>query len=119
MQTYQQRVQQWVTEAFGPKVANDKKERAYRFIEESIELVQSTGLTKEDVLTMVDYVFGRPAGEPYQEIGGVMVTLASLTEVQNLDLTECAEMELERAILKTDKIRAKQRSKPHSIKTTA
>lgn len=57
------------------------EERARRFLEEAIELCQAVGVTREDTATVADYVFGRAPGQPAQEIGGVMVTLACLAEV--------------------------------------
>lgn len=90
----------------------DKPQRNQRFIEEALELVQANGITKEECLQLVDYVYGRPAGEPKQEIGGVMTTLATLCFAYEFDMTECGEVELARCWENIDKIRAKQALKP-------
>jgi hypothetical protein len=111
-ESFQERVYPWTVECFGEKVALDKTERNYRFLEESLELTQSLGLTKEQCLKIVDYVFSRDIGEPKQEIGGVVVTLAALCSANKLDMNECAETELARVLTKIDKIRAKHNNKP-------
>jgi hypothetical protein len=111
---YQQRVQQWCVQAFGLTKANDVLERQWRFIEESLELVQSLGeMTQEDCHKLVDYVFNRPPGDPNQELGGTMVTLAAMCTPLGLDMDAEGNRELDRINAKPvmDKIRAKQAAK--------
>ncbi|MGZ4968070.1 MAG: hypothetical protein ACXV8O_01525 [Methylobacter sp.] len=93
-------------------IAGDKEERSHRFLEESLELVQACGCTKSEALQLVDYVYGRPAGEPYQEVGGVMVTLAALCLAHGLNMHENGETELTRIWTMVEKIRQKQAAKP-------
>jgi hypothetical protein len=111
---FQRRVQAWVLHCFGPVVAGDKVERNHRFLEESLELVQSLGCTAAEAHELVDYVFNRPVGEPVQEAGGVMVTLATLLEVNRISMTAAGEQELARISAPeiVEKIRAKQATKP-------
>lgn len=101
----QDRVKPWLYECFGPMVAADVVERNHRFLEESLELVQSLGATKEDCLKLVDYVYGRQEGDPYQEVGGVMITLSALCLANDLSMDECTDIELDRIWLKIDNIR--------------
>lgn len=112
--TFQQRVKPWLIACFGEAIASNVHERNFRFIEEALELVQSTGCTKEEVLELVDYVYSRPVGEPYQEMGGVMITLAALGLAAGLDMAQNGEIELERINQPEiiEKIRRKQASKP-------
>lgn len=110
--TYQARVDEWVLACFGEEVARDVRERNHRFLEESLELVQSNGCTASEAHQLVDYVFGRPVGEPGQEVGGVMNTLAALCNAAGLDLNGEAERELARVWTKVEQIRAKHASKP-------
>ena len=108
---YQKRVGAWSKACFGP-AANDATERTHRFLEEALELVQATGCTQNEAHQLVDYVFGRPVGEPAKEAGGVMLTLAALCNANAIDMMESAEAELGRVWHIIDAIRAKHLSKP-------
>jgi len=109
---FQDRVKPWMMKCFGPRISADKVERNHRFLEEALELVQSTGCTASEAHQLVDYVFGRDVGETAQEIGGVMVTLAALCLAAGHHMDACGEMELDRIWGKVDAIRAKQAAKP-------
>ena len=115
MEEYQLNVSKWLLQCFGEEIANDQTERSFRFTEESLELVQSLGISKEQVLQLVDYVFERPLGETHQEVGGVMVTLAALCFASNINLETAANDEYERILTKIEKIRAKHFSKPKDV----
>lgn len=105
-------VADWMLACFGEAISNDVVERNHRFLEESLELVQSLGCTPSEAHQLVDYVFGRPVGVPLQEVGGVMVTLAALCNTQKLDMNWCGKTELDRVWTMVEKIRAKQAAKP-------
>jgi hypothetical protein len=109
---FQARVQPWMMACFGPEISADVMERNHRFFEESTELVQACGMTQSEAHQLVDYVYGRPVGEKYQEAGGVMVTLAALCLAQGLDMHAAGETELARIWTKVEQIRAKQAAKP-------
>lgn len=109
---FQQRVQPWMMACFGAEISADVVERNHRFLEEALELVQSTGCTAREAHQLVDYVYGRPVGETHQEIGGVMVTLAALCLALGQDMHAAGETELTRIWTKVEKIRAKQAAKP-------
>lgn len=111
---FQNRVQPWLMECFGEMIAGDREERNHRFLEEALELVQACGCTASEAHQLVDYTFGRPIGEPAQEVGGVMVTLAALCLANGLDMHANGETELMRitAPEMVKKIRAKQAAKP-------
>jgi len=111
-QSFQQRVEPWLLACFGEVIAGDREERNHRFIEEALELVQSCGCTAIEAHQLVDYVFGRPVGDPPQEAGGVMVTLAALCLPNGIDMHAAAETELARIWAKVEAIRAKQAAKP-------
>lgn len=112
MKHFQNEVGDWLIKCFGVRIAADKIERNHRFLEESLEAVQSLGCTREEAHTLVDYVFGRPKGEPFQEVGGVMTTLAALCFANNLDMFRAGHEELCRIWGKMEQIRAKQAAKP-------
>lgn len=110
--TFQNRVKPWLLECFGEMIAKDKEERNHRFLEESLELVQACGCTPSEAHQLVDYVYNRSIGVKYQEVGGVMVTLAALCLAQDLDMHESGEIELRRIWGTVKEIRKKQTEKP-------
>jgi len=111
---YQDEVRHWVLMCFGVEIANDVRERNFRFLEEALELVQANGATVDEARELVDYVFNRPIGEIPQEVGGVMVTLAALCSASKVNMYLEARRELMRINQPeiVEKIRAKQASKP-------
>jgi len=111
--SYQRRVEQWLEACFSPSVRADRSERIHRFLEEALELAQASGCSRDHAIALVDYVFGRLAGEADQEVGGVMVTLASLCSAVGINMEEASNRELDRNWDRIDVIRAKQQSKPH------
>lgn len=113
MTSYQRRVEQWLDACFPPPAKPDRSERTHRFLEEALELAQANACSRDDAIALVDYVFGRPAGKPDQEVGGVMVTLASLCSAVGINMEEAGNRELDRNWDRSDVIRAKQQSKPH------
>jgi len=108
---FQARAWGWITACFGSGDSCSLRVRGWRFAEEAIELGQAIGITAEEHHRLVDYVHGRPAGDPAQEIGGVMLTLAGLATAAGLDVEQAAETELARVWRKIDVIRAKQAAK--------
>lgn len=113
-QAFQQRVEPWFRECFPPAVCDDRLERGDRLLEEVLELLQSGDYPPERVAALVDYTWGRSKGEPVQEVGGVMVTLAAYCIAHGLDMGEAGETELARINRPeiVQKIRAKQAAKP-------
>lgn len=112
IEKYQTQVREWVVRTFGEEIADDILERCDRFTEESLELVQSLGHSRERAHALVDYVFDRPIGDPFQELGGTAVTLAALAEAAGLSIEICGVEELNRCWTKMDAIREKQKNKP-------
>lgn len=110
--SFQSRTKLWTVSCFGEAVSNNAIERNHRFLEEALELVQTAGCTASEAHQLVDYVYSRPTGEMLQELGGVMVTLAALSNAWHIDMEKCAETELSRVWTKIEKIRAKQAAKP-------
>lgn len=115
---FQQQVNEWMQACFGAVLSKDKMERNHRFLEEALELVQSLGCTKSEAHQIVEYVFNRPMGEPCQELGGVMITLAALSTAASLNMFTCGEEELERIWKYVEQIRTKQQGKPKHLPST-
>jgi hypothetical protein len=114
---FHKRVRLWLDAPFAPSVAWSTNERNHRFLEEALELVQSLGLERVWAHRLVDYVYDRDAGQPFQELGGVLVTLHALADHHGMDAEDAAEIELARCWSNIEKIRAKQRVKPSSSAT--
>lgn len=110
--TFQQRAAAWVLECFGPEGTKNILHRCYRFLEEALELVQSLGMSRVEAHQLVDYVFGREKGDPWQEAGGTSMTLAALCTAADIDMAKASEMELARVWTKVEAIRAKEATKP-------
>lgn len=99
----------WLAEVFGPHAVEDVEERALRFGEESLELIQSLGITKAQATALVKQVFAKEPGEVEQELGGTLVTLATLCAVTGLNAGSAFNTEFNRCDSPEvkDKIRGK------------
>ena len=112
-ESFQTGVTAWMGECFPPSIVHDRTERGDRLLEEVLELLQAHGYDRIRVATLVDYVYGRPVGDPPQEVGGVMVTLAAYCMVTGLDMHAEGDRELARVTQPEvmAKIRRKQEAK--------
>ena len=110
--SFQDRVDPWMQACFGAEISADKLERGDRLLEEVLELLQSGDYPSERIAALTKYVWSREIGEPAQEVGGVMVTLAAYCLAHGLNMHTAGETELTRIWTKVDKIRAKQAAKP-------
>lgn len=110
--SYQARIHNWMVACFGDEVSADVLERGDRLLEEVFELLQSVNYPRDRVEALEGYVWSRQVGVPFQEVGGVMVTLAAFCEAHALDMAAAGEAEHDRVWTKVDKIRAKQAAKP-------
>jgi hypothetical protein len=109
---FQSKVDKWVLECFGAEIRNDKRERAFRFLEEALELVQATRtLTKEDCQSVVNYVYNRPPGDQLLEVGGTSITFAALCNALDISIEFAGHDELHRCWANIDKIRDKALAK--------
>jgi len=109
---YQILIKEWLYKCFDKEICESKPERNHRFLEEALELVQSCDISKEECLRIIDYVYERPKGETFQEVGGVITTLAAFCSSYGIDLENSAKIELDRINSKIEKIREKQKNKP-------
>lgn len=105
----------WVSKCFGNASLMNKKERAFRFIEEALELVQACNLSKDEVLAVVEHVYSREVGQLAQEVAGAQTTLAALCEGHLVSLEKSTASEVDRIWYSIDKIREKTKLKPVSI----
>ncbi len=112
---FQQLATEWAIECFGKEHCENIDIRSSRFLEEALELCQSLNMTPAQAHNVVEYVYGRTKGEPRQEIGGTMMTLAVLASAMGFEIELAAADELARAWIKIDKIREKDAAKLHTI----
>lgn len=114
---YQWRVLRWLQACFGTALQDGpaaRRERAWRFLEEALELAQTAGVTKGETEALTAYTFGRPPGEIDDEVGGVMLTLAGFCAIHAVSMEKCGEDRLKSAWEHIDKIRAKaERAAPN------
>ncbi|MGX5776952.1 hypothetical protein [Methylorubrum zatmanii] len=101
-ETFQARADRWL-EKVTEGDPTDLPERRDRYSEESLELAQALGATREGMHQLVDYVFSRPVGEPGDEMGDTKLCLANLASWAKLNMDACGEAMLAR------------RSKPESV----
>jgi hypothetical protein len=112
MNTIQQQVFKWVRQCFGDNVAKSRPERRERFAEEALELMKASGMTKDEVYRLAEYVYNRPTGEFSQEVAGVCITLDALAASEGVDRERVVLKELDRVKTKTLAINQKQLQKP-------
>ncbi len=94
----QQIVHDWVRSIFGSEIALSVPERVARFLEEAVELAQAEHMPIEAVLRLVQHIYAKPPGEPYQEVGGVSVTLLAYCAAAGLSAEECECTEIARVL---------------------
>lgn len=90
----------WAVRAFGELEAKSLPQRGIRLLEEAAEAAQSTGVSKDMAIQMIEYVWSRPAGALSQEMGGVGVTLLALAEAILLSADACESDEVARVLSK-------------------
>lgn len=90
----------WAVSVFGGDHVKDSKVRAARHAEEAIELAQAFDVSKEDMQKVLDIVYSRPPGDPEQEAGGSLMTLAVLCESHDWNMNGLGRRELVRVTSK-------------------
>jgi hypothetical protein len=91
----ERRVLDWIETRIGTPGLHPR-ERVMRLFEESVELAQAEGITREMLERQIAHVFGRPMGIPEQEAAGVAVCLLGWCGVRGHRFMDLAKAELER-----------------------
>lgn len=99
---WQARLNTWATRVFGIDHVQDKVVRAKRLLEEAVEFAQAIGVDKDTVGDVVRHVYSRPPGDPFQELGGVSLTLLAACTAMGEDWEWVTHQELERVEAKPD-----------------
>lgn len=84
-----------VTATWSHELMYNPRERALRFLEEAVELVQAMRLTRDEVFTSVLRVYSRPPGDAPKEIGQVYQTLLCTAEALDVDASAQLEQNVE------------------------
>ncbi len=90
----------WAIRCFGKEHVLNRAIRGLRTLEEAAELAQALGVPEDKAAKCIQTVYSRPVGDPEQEIGGVLQTLAVLCESMGVDRDELFERELRRCLAK-------------------
>src|SRR5580765_5431162 len=70
--------------------------RTMRLLEEALELAQAEGVTGPEASIILNQVYDKPIGDPYKELGGVLITAATYAGVARFNLEEAFYDEFER-----------------------
>lgn len=98
--TRQQQVGAWCAAAFGYDHAASLPLRGLRLAEEAIEAAQAAGSDRATLHRLIDHVYDRPAGDMYQELGGVGITLLALGAAAGMSVDAAERDELTRILSK-------------------
>lgn len=83
---FMQLVRGWTNQVFEERAEEfTPKIRALRLLEEITELAQAEGVNEAEARIILLRVYEKPAGKPYQELGGTMVTLLSYCDCAGHD----------------------------------
>lgn len=105
---------EWAVHCFGD-IARNLHERVSRQLEEALELAQAEGLDKQRAHDLIEYVYSRPAGDPAQEIGGILITVMAYCGAKGLSAQECEVREYKRIMSKSaEHFRDRQNAKADS-----
>jgi hypothetical protein len=108
---HQKIITEWIQRTFG-EASLSENERALRFLEESLELVQAAGLPIEKARELLEYVYSRPSGVVAQGVGGVGISLLAFCEKFGISAEEEEALEVERVItLEPEYFRKRQDAK--------
>ncbi|UTU07872.1 hypothetical protein CcrC1_gp186 [Caulobacter phage C1] len=110
MSGLQRRLGLWLQAAFGGRFTSPQ-DRALRVLEEAVELTQAVGIGRDVARRMVEHVYDRPAGDPVQELAGVLNSTLLTATALGVDGYEEGSRELAQAWKRIDLIRAKQKDK--------
>lgn len=110
MDNFQRSVADWMRTCFSDRTRTNRKERAHRLLEESLELFQASGCSASEADALLNYVFSREPGDVAAEVGDVLLTVAALASANDLALEDCASAVLVRAWdpRTVEKVRAKR-----------
>ena len=96
----QKLVHQWCVAAFGANQASSVPQRGLRMLEEAAETAQAVGVDLAQAHKLLDYVWSRQAGNPFQELGGLGLTTLALAAALGVDADDAETTEIARVLSK-------------------
>lgn len=97
-ETHQRLVVNWCIRCFGLEHTRNREQHAVRLLEEVLEACQSVRVSPEMAHKLIDYVYGRPVGQVYQELGGIGLTLLAFVDACDQSAAACEAQELMRVL---------------------
>jgi len=104
----------WVRKAFGFE-STQPKERAFRLLEEAMELAQAEGCSLDDCQLLLQQVYTRPMGAVSTEMGDVAFTLLAYAQSRSLDLERYEAERLQRALLGDIEMFRRRQNEKHAM----
>lgn len=98
----------WARRCFGNDHVVNVQVRSIRNLEETTELAQALGVSRETALLTINSVYDRPVGDIDQEIGGTLLTGVVLCEALGKDPEDMLEREVLRVLKKSPEHFAKR-----------
>lgn len=113
--TLQERVRKFTMECFGHHNTYDRRERAFRFGEEALEVMQAAGLTTKDILALLEHVYSQKPGYLRKELANAHITLLSLATANSIELDSTTESDLNWAMDHIPEIQARYKQKNQDV----
>lgn len=111
----QELVYKWGNDYLG-KEEMDPKTRAFRLLEEAIELCQCEGVTEIQVHRLAEHVFTKDTGNPLDESGDVAVCLMAYCGAKGIQFFRNAERTYDKcAAMGARKVKEKLAKKPRIL----
>lgn len=102
-------------QCFGIDDTFDKRERSLRFGEEAIELLQATGLQKEEIYGLIEYVYRKKPDAVRDEFADVQITLLALATAYDIFIDDLTEESLKWANKNIPMIQSIYKRKPKYV----
>ncbi|MBL0373868.1 hypothetical protein JJB09_17735 [Rhizobium sp. KVB221] len=90
MSEFQNRAVELLVAGPGAAVAMDTVERRTRFLENALELYRAMGGTLDEAGGLAKAIYSRPATDVVAEIGDVMIALAGISQINDVDMMQAA-----------------------------
>lgn len=118
-QNLQERTRQLTLQCFGYHNTYDRRERAFRFGEEALEVLQAAGLTTKDILALLETVYSEKPGYLRKELANAHITLMALATANSIELESTTEFDLNWAMENIPAIQARYQKKSNIVRSSS